>query len=75
MFPDVMGGRCVIPNVRLLLNMYDSKFLRLILESNEKRKAEMEEKGIYQEVEKLKKRVETLQRDLARQSKVASQSG
>jgi hypothetical protein len=53
MFPDVMGGHCVIPNVRLLLNMYDSKFLRLILESNEKRKAEMEEKGIYQEVGKL----------------------
>jgi UDP-N-acetyl-D-mannosaminuronate dehydrogenase len=74
MFPDVMGGHCVIPNVRLLLNMYDSKFLRLILESNEKRKAEMEERGIYQEVEKLKKRVETLQRDLARQNKVASQS-
>lgn len=46
----------------------------MILESNEKRKAEMEEKGIYQEVEKLKKRVKTLQRDLARQSKVASQS-
>ena len=37
-YPDVIGGHCLIPNAELLLNSYDSKFLRLILKLNEKRK-------------------------------------
>jgi hypothetical protein len=34
MFPDDMGGHCVIPIVKLLFRMCDSEFLRLILEFN-----------------------------------------
>jgi len=37
MFPGFIGGHCLIPNIELLLNAYDSEFLRLILTSNEKR--------------------------------------
>ena len=61
-YPDVIGGHCLIPNAGLLLNSYDSKFLRLILESNEKRKEEIKDREIRSEVEKIKKRVEALER-------------
>ena len=62
MFPDVMGGHCLIPNAELLLKSYDSKFLRLILESNEKRKEEIKDKNVRNEVEKIKKRVQALEK-------------
>jgi len=58
MFPDVIGGHCLIPNTELLLKSYDSKFLRLILESNEKRKEEIKDEDVRREVDKVKKRVE-----------------
>jgi len=64
MFPDVIGGHCLIPNVELLLKSYDSNFLRLILESNEKRQMEIKKESVRREVEKVRERVEALQRDL-----------
>lgn len=63
-YPGVIGGHCLIPNTELLLGSYDSDFLRLILKSNEKRKEEIKDEGVYREVEKIKRRAETLQRDL-----------
>jgi UDP-N-acetyl-D-mannosaminuronate dehydrogenase len=57
MFPGVIGGHCLIPNAELLLKSYDSAFLRLILESNEKRKEEIKDESVRREVEKLEKRV------------------
>ncbi|MDH5689919.1 MAG: GDP-mannose dehydrogenase [Candidatus Bathyarchaeota archaeon] len=59
MFPGVIGGHCLIPNVELLLESYDSNFLRLIFESNEKRKEEIKNDDVRREVEKIKKRAET----------------
>jgi UDP-N-acetyl-D-mannosaminuronate dehydrogenase len=54
MFPEVIGGHCLIPNTELLLESYDSEFLRLILKSNDKRKKEMTNASIRNEVEKIK---------------------
>lgn len=42
-YPDLIGGHCVLPNAELLLKSYDSDFLCLILESNEKRKKEIKD--------------------------------
>jgi UDP-N-acetyl-D-mannosaminuronate dehydrogenase len=64
MFPGVIGGHCLIPNTELLLNFHDSEFLRLILKSNEKRKTEIEDKTVSEEVEIIKKRSELFQREL-----------
>ena len=64
MFPDIIGGHCLIPNTELLLKSYDSEFLRLILESNEKRKEEVKDESVCSEVEKIKKRVEALEEEL-----------
>ncbi|MGQ9531136.1 MAG: GDP-mannose dehydrogenase [Candidatus Bathycorpusculaceae bacterium] len=65
-YPGVIGGHCLIPNTELLLSVYDSEFLNLILKSNEKRKEEMKNEHVRKEVEKIKKRVETLEKELTK---------
>jgi UDP-N-acetyl-D-mannosaminuronate dehydrogenase len=69
MFPDVIGGHCLIPNTELLLKSYDSTFLRLILKSNEKRREEIKDKRVYEEVEKIKKSVEALENELVKRKR------
>jgi len=74
MFPDVIGGHCLIPNAELLLKSYDSVFLRLILESNEKRKEEVKDDRARKEVEKVRERAEALQKKLMKKSGVDNYS-
>jgi hypothetical protein len=64
MFPGVISGHCLIPNTKLLLEAYDSDFLRLILDSNEKRKEEMLNEDVKMEVEKIALRTERLESKL-----------
>ncbi|MGB9756356.1 MAG: NAD(P)-binding domain-containing protein, partial [Candidatus Bathyarchaeales archaeon] len=65
-YPGVIGGHCLIPNTELLLKSYDSEFLKLILKSNEKRKQEIADKQVREEIEKVRLRVEALERDVAK---------
>ena len=64
MFPGVIGGHCLIQNTEILLESYDSEFLRLILESNQKRKEEIKDRTVRKEVEKIADRVEELEKEL-----------
>ncbi len=64
MFPGFIGGHCLIPNTELLLNAYDSEFLRLILTSNENRKEEIKDESVQKEVEEVSKRAKTLEKEL-----------
>ncbi|MEM3549555.1 MAG: GDP-mannose dehydrogenase [Candidatus Bathyarchaeia archaeon] len=66
MFPGVIGGHCLIPNTMLLLKVYGSDFLRLILESNERRIEEMKDEDVREEVEKVRKRAEILEMELSK---------
>ncbi|MEM3626476.1 MAG: GDP-mannose dehydrogenase [Candidatus Bathyarchaeia archaeon] len=66
MFPDLIGGHCIIPNVELLLKAYDSEFLRLILKSNEQRRKEICDEDVKREVEKIRGRVERLEKELSK---------
>jgi UDP-N-acetyl-D-mannosaminuronate dehydrogenase len=68
-YPGVIGGHCLIPNTELLLSVYDSEFLRLILESNEKRRKEIKDQTVAEEVEKVRKRAEALQEELMKKLK------
>ena len=68
MFPGVIGGHCLIPNTKLLLEAYDSDFLRLILDSNEKRKEEMLNEDVKREVEKIALRTERLESKLLKRN-------
>jgi hypothetical protein len=63
-YPDVIGGHCLIPNTKLLLKSYSSQFLRLILESNEKRRKEVKDSSVMDEIERIRKRVVALQKEL-----------
>ena len=63
-FPGVIGGHCLIPNAELLLESYDSEFIRLILRSNEKRKEEIKDSEIVEEVDKIEERVKALETEL-----------
>jgi len=62
-YPDAIGGHCLIPNTELLLKSYNSEFLRLILESNERRKEEVKNEDVRREIEKVKVRVKRLEKD------------
>lgn len=50
--PGYIGGHCVIPNLSLLKNVLDSQFLKIILESNEKKGKQLRSEG-----KSLKKRI------------------
>jgi UDP-N-acetyl-D-mannosaminuronate dehydrogenase len=65
-YPDVIGGHCLIPNTELLEKAYDSEFLRLILKSNQEREKELKDKTVRAEVDKIKTRVQKLEKDLAK---------
>jgi UDP-N-acetyl-D-mannosaminuronate dehydrogenase len=64
MFPGVIGGHCLVPNLELLLRSYDSEFLRLALKSNKKRRKEIENEDVRIETEKAKGIAEGLQMEL-----------
>ncbi len=66
MFPGVIGGHCLIPNTELLLDNYDSEFLKLILKSNEKRKEEIKDKTVKADAEKVAARAKALEKDLTK---------
>jgi UDP-N-acetyl-D-mannosaminuronate dehydrogenase len=69
MFPGEIGGHCLIPNTKLLLESYDSEFLRLILKSNKKREREMENESVRTEAEKIRKRAEALEKKLVKEKR------
>lgn len=58
LFSGIIGGACLMPNIDLLKTKIDSKFLQLIIDSNEKRKKEMEDEAMRREVTQIKKTVE-----------------
>ncbi len=70
MFPGYIGGHCLIPNTELLLKSYDSDFLRLILESNQKRKEEMKNPEVKAEAEKVAARAIALEKELTGEKNV-----
>jgi len=64
MFPDVIGGHCLIPNIRLLLKAYNSDLLRLALKSNKKRTIEVKVRAIKNETDKIRRRAAVVEKDL-----------
>ncbi len=55
MYPDVIGGHCLIPNTELLLKVYESPLLRFVLESNERRRRELSLESARKDIERIKK--------------------
>jgi UDP-N-acetyl-D-mannosaminuronate dehydrogenase len=57
MFPDVIGGHCLLPNSKLMLGELEPEMLDFIMESNEMQIEEMKDPKISSEVKKVVKRV------------------
>lgn len=74
MFPGVIGGHCLIPNTELLLDAYDSEFLRLILKSNQKRKEEVKDEAVKAEVAKVAARAVALEKEIAGEKNETTES-
>jgi UDP-N-acetyl-D-mannosaminuronate dehydrogenase len=57
MFPDVIGGHCLLPNSKLLLGELEPEMFELIMESNKLQIEEMKDPKIAAETRKVAKRV------------------
>jgi UDP-N-acetyl-D-mannosaminuronate dehydrogenase len=57
-YPGVIGGTCLMPNIKLLLQAYNSDLLRWVELSNEMRKKEMRDPAVLREIEKIRERIE-----------------
>ncbi len=54
LYPGVIGGHCLIPNTMILRSKYASKMLDAILESNERRQAEIDDPSVKSDIERVK---------------------
>ena len=57
MFPDAIGGHCLLPNSKLMLGELEPEMLRFILESNERMIEEMKDAKVVAESKKVAQRV------------------
>ena len=57
MFPDVIGGHCLIPNSKLMLEEFEPEMLKLMLESNALQIEEIKDPKVAAETHKVAKRV------------------
>ena len=55
-FPDVIGGHCLMPNLKILSSNFKSDLLKSVIKSNEKRKEEVKDEKTIREIKKLKER-------------------
>lgn len=53
-YPDYIGGHCLIPNTEILRSVFPAKLFDFIIESNKKRKEEIRQKDVCEEIKKVK---------------------
>ncbi|MGC9096721.1 MAG: GDP-mannose dehydrogenase [Infirmifilum sp.] len=53
-YPDFIGGHCLIPNTEIIYKEVPSKLFEFVLESNEKRRIELQDPRVKKEVEQLR---------------------
>lgn len=53
-FPGHIGGHCLIPNTKILMERYPSKLFEFVIESNNKRLNELRDENIKADVEHIK---------------------
>lgn len=52
-YPDAIGGHCLIPNTRIMLETYRSKILEFILESNKARYTEINDEKVRSDIDRV----------------------
>lgn len=67
MFPDVIGGHCLLPNSKLMLGEFEPEMLNFIMESNEMQLEEMKDPKIAAETQKIASRVSNFEKQQDKQ--------
>jgi hypothetical protein len=57
MFPNAIGGHCLLPNAHLMLAEYEPEMLNIIIESNNRMIEEMKDEKVEAQSKKIAKRV------------------
>ena len=67
MFPDAIGGHCLLPNSRLMLSEFEPEMLKLIIESNDRMIVEKKDTKISAQVKKVVNRVASFENEQDKQ--------
>jgi UDP-N-acetyl-D-mannosaminuronate dehydrogenase len=67
MFPDAIGGHCLLPNSKLMLAEFEPEMLQLMLESNNRMIVEKEDPEVAAQIEKGGKRVACFEKEQDKQ--------
>jgi len=63
MFPDAIGGHCLLPNSKLMLSEYEPEMLNLIIESNNRMIVEKKDAKVSAQVKKVANRVASFEKE------------
>jgi UDP-N-acetyl-D-mannosaminuronate dehydrogenase len=58
-YPGLIGGHCLMPNIKLLLERFRSPLFQFVKQSNRHRKLEIKDMTVFLETELVRRRVET----------------
>ncbi len=67
MFPDEIGGHCLLPNSKLMLGEFEPEMLNLIIESNNRMIVEKKDAKVSAQVKKVANRVASFEKEQDKQ--------
>ena len=67
MFPNIIGGHCLLPNSKLMLSKFEPEMLKLIIESNDRMSMEIKDPEILAQIKKVTNRVAGFEKEQDKQ--------
>ncbi len=67
MFPNAIGGHCLLPNSKLMLSEFEPELLKLIIESNDQMTVEIEDPEVLAQIKKITNRVASFEKEQDKQ--------
>ena len=67
MFPNIIGGHCLLPNSKLMLSKFEPEMLKLIIDSNDRMSMEIKDPEILAQIKKVTNRVAGFEKEQDKQ--------
>jgi UDP-N-acetyl-D-mannosaminuronate dehydrogenase len=67
LFPNIIGGHCLLPNSKLMLSKFEPEMLKLIIESNDRMSMEIKDPEILAQIKKVTNRVAGFEKEQDKQ--------
>ena len=67
MFPNIIGGHCLLPNSKLMLSKFEPEMLKLIIESNDRMSTEIKNPEVLAQIKKVTNRVTGFEKEQDKQ--------